>query len=63
MKIVLLVVLLASIASVSAFAQGTTCSPDTIRGNWGYTCDGHLTPAPNGPLTPTKILGTCKAPD
>jgi hypothetical protein len=43
-------------ASVPANAQGF-CSAQTIRGSWGITCDGYLTPAPNAPLVPARILG------
>ena len=58
-----LLALIAAMASIAALAQGMTCSPETIRGNWGVTRDGYLTPAPNAPLAPTKILGACKSPD
>jgi hypothetical protein len=37
---------------------GPSCTQQTTRGNWMYTCEGQL-PAP-GP-TPTRMLGTCTA--
>ena len=41
-----------------AFAENV-CSTHTIRGSWGVTCTGNVTPGPNAPLTPTRILGIC----
>jgi hypothetical protein len=48
------------LAAASAPAQ-SACSVHTVRGDWGVTCDGNLTPGPNAPLTPVRILGTCTA--
>jgi hypothetical protein len=41
-------------------AQGV-CNAHTVRGNWGVTCTGNVTPSQNAPLTPVRILGTCVA--
>jgi hypothetical protein len=53
-----------SLLSLLWFAGGpaladSLCSTHTIRGNWGVTCTGNLTPGPTAPLTPTRILGFC----
>jgi len=45
------------VASAPANAQGF-CSTQTIRGSWGITCEGYLTPGPNASLVPARILGT-----
>jgi hypothetical protein len=37
----------------------SVCSTHTIRGSWGVTCEGNLSPAENAPLSPIRILGTC----
>lgn len=53
-----------SIATLLLFAVCTTsqagpsCTQQTTRGTWVYTCEGQL-PAP-GP-TPTRMLGSCTA--
>ena len=46
------------LATVPMWGEGM-CSPHTIRGNWGVTCVGNVTPAENAPLSPIRILGTC----
>ncbi len=53
----LLLLLVAATCANTATASGS-CTPQTTRGDWVYTCEG-LLPAPT--LTPTRILGTCKA--
>ena len=59
MKIYILFAFALGLIVLPVAAQGTICSPETIRGNWGVTCGGSLTPGPGAPLTQTKILGTC----
>lgn len=53
-----LMLLCATTWATTAAASGPACTPQTTRGDWVYTCEG-LLPAPA--LTPTRILGTCKA--
>jgi hypothetical protein len=57
MKMELLFLLGAATCVTTASAAGS-CTPQTTRGDWVYTCEG-LLPAPA--LTPTRILGTCTA--
>src|ERR1700686_157963 len=38
-----------------------TCNQQTTRGFWAFTCDGYLAPAPEAPLLPARLLGTCNA--
>ena len=40
---------------------GGNCSQQTTRGFWAFTCDGYLSPAPEAPLLPARLLGTCNA--
>ncbi|MGD0868296.1 MAG: hypothetical protein ABSB88_02000 [Bryobacteraceae bacterium] len=37
--------------------QAQQCSPNTTAGGYVVACSGYLSPVPNGPLVPTKILG------
>ena len=50
------IVLLAACTVASA---DSICSTHTIRGSWGTTCQGNLSPAENAPLSPIRIIGTC----
>ena len=45
------------VACAPVNAQGF-CSTQTIRGSWGFTCEGYLTTATNASLVPARILGT-----
>lgn len=54
-KSIAALLLLAVCASSQA---GTSCTQQTTRGTWMYSCEGSL-PAPNP--TPTRMLGTCAA--
>lgn len=36
--------------------QAQTCSTATNKGRYLVVCDGYLTPAPNAPMVPAKIL-------
>ena len=40
---------------------GPSCSNATIGGNYMFTCEGLLSPAPGAPLLPARSLGTCKS--
>jgi hypothetical protein len=44
---------------IPVLAQGV-CSEQTVRGTYGLSCEGYLTPAPGAGLVPVTILGTCK---
>jgi hypothetical protein len=59
MRILLVLLAVASFVPVPAVAQGS-CGIRTVReANWGVTCEGNLTPAPNASLVPARLLGTC----
>jgi len=47
------------LACSGLFAQ--SCSTRTTVGRYVVTCDGFLTPGPNAPLVPAKILATATA--
>ena len=49
-----------SIGSLPVMAQGF-CSAQTIRGMWGITCEGNLSPAEGAPLLPARLLGTANS--
>lgn len=61
-KILSLAILTVLAGATSALAnqgsQQPSCTQQTIRGSWMYTCEGAL-PTPNP--TPTRMLGTCTA--
>ena len=40
----------------SKLAAADYCSPSTTVGKYIVVCDGYLTPVPNAPLTPAKVL-------
>ncbi len=48
-----------SLSILTAAGQGMVCRSDTIRGSWGVTCSGQITPGPDAPLTSAGLLGTC----
>src|ERR1039458_1486827 len=43
--------------------QAQHCSSNTTAGRYVVACSGYLSPVPNGPLVPAKILGTATADD
>lgn len=58
MKRIACVVVPLCFVAMPAFA-GQSCSQQTTRGFWAFTCDGYLAPAPAAPLQPARSLGTC----
>lgn len=49
---------LALCVAACSVSATTTCTPQTTRGAWVYTCEGSLpTPQP----TPTRMLGRCSS--
>lgn len=45
----------------SKLAAQDACSTSTTVGQYLVVCDGYLTPAPNAPLTPAKILAVASS--
>jgi hypothetical protein len=48
--------LLSVFGTVNRLAAQDYCSPSTTVGKYLVVCDGYLTPGPNAPLTPAKVL-------
>jgi hypothetical protein len=47
-----------SLLLLSSTLQAQQCSTKTTTGKYLVLCDGYLTPGPNAPLVPAKLLGT-----
>jgi hypothetical protein len=45
----------------STLAAQDFCSPGTTVGKYLVVCDGYLTPGPNAPLTPAKVLSVASS--
>jgi hypothetical protein len=43
---------------VAGPASGRQCSTKTTEGRYMVICDGYLSPAPNAPMVPAKLVGT-----